>query len=99
MNFETIISIIILLVITILVITFFAYKIKKEGFRKTVIKLIVIAEGAFLKGKNTEKFNYVYNRLYDFIPIYLKFIFTKENTIKFIQKIFDETKIALDYKN
>jgi hypothetical protein len=73
--------------------------IKNRGLRQVAISLIVEAEKAFEYGKNSEKFNYVYENFYARLPTLLKFILTKENIIMFIQKVFDEIKIALDYNN
>lgn len=94
-----ILSIIIIAVAVIIAIVFLIYKIKKEGLRPLTISIIVEAEKLYEKGKNEEKFNYVFNIIYENVPGVLKLLFTKENINKFIQKIFDEIKIALDYNN
>lgn len=73
--------------------------IKKQGLREFAINLIVEAEKIFEYGKNSEKFNYVFEKVYEKLPSFLKFIVTKEYVINFIQKIFDDIKIALDYKD
>lgn len=83
----------------IVIIGTLGLSIKNRGLRKTVIKLIVEAEEAFEYGKNSEKLNYVFEEFYLKLPFVFKFIFTKENIIRFIQSIFDEIKIALDYKD
>lgn len=92
-------SIVIILVVIIAAIIFLVYKVKKDGLRKLAIEFIVIAEEKFEHGKNSAKFNYVFDAVYKLIPSWLKFLFTKENVISFIQNIFDEIKIALDYQN
>ncbi len=93
------ISIIIIAVVAIVGIAFLVLKIKKEGLRPVIIKFIVEAEKGFQYGRNSEKFNYVFERVYNFIPNYLKFFITKEVIINLIQNVFDELKEALDYKN
>ena len=40
---------------------------------------------------------YVYNALIALLPAPIKLFITKQTLINFIQKIFDEVKIALDY--
>lgn len=92
-------SICIIAVIVIVAVIFLVYKIKKNGLRKVAIEFIVLAEEKFEYGKNSAKFNYVFEAVYSLIPIWLKFIFTKQNVIKFIEKIFKEIKVALDYQN
>lgn len=72
--------------------------IKSRGLRQVAITLIVEAEKAFEYGKNTEKFNYVFENFYARLPTILKFFLTKDNVIMFIQAVFDEIKVALDYQ-
>lgn len=92
-------SIVIIAVVIIAAVIFLVYKIKKDGLRKVAIEFIVMAEEKFEYGKNSAKFNYVFDAVYKLIPNWLKFLFTKENVINFIQNVFDEIKIALDYPN
>ena len=73
--------------------------VKNKGLRQVAIILIVDAEKAFRYGKNSEKFNYVFENLYARLPTLLKTLLTKEDITNFIQKIFDEIKISLDYQN
>lgn len=70
---------------------------KKQGIREAAIKLIVEAEELFEYGKNSEKFNFVFQRIYDSLPSFAKYIINKDTMITFVQRIFDEIKIALDY--
>lgn len=98
MNIQTIISIIVIAVVVITIAIFLIYKIKKNGLRKTAIQFIVEAEKEFEKGKNSEKFNYVLNAVYELLPSILKIFITKDMIVKLIQKTFDEIKVALDYK-
>lgn len=91
----TIIFFIILVIATFIKIY---VEIKKIGLRKYIINCIVYAEKNFIYGKNQEKFNYVYDKVYDIIPKMLKPFFTKKKTKKFIQMIFDEIKEALNTK-
>jgi len=94
-----ILSIIIIAVAIIIAIVFLYYKMKKLGLRQVAISLIVEAETRFEYGKNTDKFNYVFSNIYIRLPLILQILFTKENLIQFIQKVFCEIKEALDYKN
>ncbi len=94
-----IISIVIILLGVIIAAAGIYIAIKNRGLRQVVITLIVEAEKAFEYGKNSEKFNYVYENFYARLPTLLKFLLTKDNIIMFIQKIFDEIKVALDYNN
>lgn len=92
-------SILIVAIVITFTVAFLVFKIKKDGLRKVAIEFIVIAEEKFEHGKNSMKFNYVFDAVYNLVPQCLKFIFTKKNVIDFIQNIFDEVKIALDYEN
>lgn len=90
----------IIAVAIILAIVFLFYQIRKFGPRDVAIKIIVEAEkkGFIEKLTGSEKFNYVFDKFYNLLPNFIKFFITKENVIKFIQKVFDEIKIALDYQ-
>ena len=73
------------------------YKIKTKGLKAAAIEFIVNAEKEFKKGQNSEKMEYVYNALIALLPAPIKVFITKQTLINFIQRIFDEVKIALDY--
>ena len=95
-------SIVVIVVIVALFLGLMGFKlysnIKLKGLRQTAIDLIVAAEHEFEQGQNSEKMDYVYNALVAFIPAPFRIFITKETVIAFIQKIFDEIKIALDYR-
>lgn len=74
------------------------YKIKTKGLRYVVIEMIVAAEEKFQSGQGSQKMEYVYNAIVALIPQPFKLFITKTAVINFIQNIFDEIKIALDYK-
>lgn len=93
-----VLSIVIIVVVAILALGVLYFSIKNKGLREVAITLIVEAEQAFEYGKNSEKFNYVFENFYARLPTLLRFILTKENVIMFIQRVFDEIKIALDYQ-
>lgn len=95
MNYITYIFIGILIICTLFKI---AIQIKKVGMKQFVIDTISYAEANILKGKNVEKFEYVYNKVYALIPLVLKPFFTETKVKAFIQLIFDEIKTALDTK-
>ena len=99
MSIQTIISIIVVALVVIASAIFLAYQIKKKGLRKVAINFIVLAEEKFKKGQNSQKFNYVFDAVYEMLPAMLKIFITKQVVKDFIQKVFDEIKIALDYEN
>lgn len=82
----------------VVAIIYIAWLIKKKGLRGTVIDLIVKAESSFNQGENAEKLNYVIDKVIAIIPMPFSLFITRESAKKFIQKIFDEVKTALDYK-
>lgn len=82
----------------IAVIIYIVWLIKKNGLRGAVVNLIVKAEDMYNKGDNEEKINYVIDKVIAIVPMPFQLIITRENIRKFIQKIFDEIKEALDYK-
>lgn len=98
MTIEQILPIIIVAVAALIAIGYLVYNICTKGLRQTAIDLIVAAEHEFEQGQNSEKMDYVYNALVAFIPAPFRIFITKETVIAFIQKIFDEIKIALDYR-
>lgn len=70
--------------------------IKLKGLRQTAIDLIVEAENAYEKGKNSEKFQAVFKGIIEALPAPAR-IFLNESTINyFIQSVFDSIKGALD---
>lgn len=94
-----ILSIVIIVIGVIITLSSLYISIKNNSFRQVVINLIVEAEKVFQYGKNSEKFDYVFENFYQRLPAFLKLLLTKQNIINFIQIVFDEIKISLDYKN
>lgn len=94
-----ILSIVIIALVVIISIVSLFYSIKKLGLRIVAIKFIVEAERIFQNKKGSVKFNYVVDKIYEMIPKFLQIFVTKVLLINFIQKVFDEVKIALDYQN
>lgn len=80
----------------VVAIIYIAWLIKKKGLRGTVIQFILEAESSFNQGD--EKLNYVIDKVIAIIPMPFTLFITRESAKKFIQKIFDEVKTALDYK-
>lgn len=74
------------------------WSIKKKGLKGTVIEMIVDAEQRFKQGQNSEKLNYVIDKVISVIPMPLSLFITRDTIKKFAQKIFDEIKVALDYQ-
>lgn len=93
-----IVNLLILIGILIIIIALIYVYINKNGFRQTAINLIVEAENQFKKGENKEKIDYCIEKFISFIPKPFSLFITKEFVKNFIQKIFDEIKIALDNK-
>lgn len=97
MTTQTILSIAIIIIAVLAFIGYAIYKIKTKGLKVAAIEFIVNAEKEFQKGQNSEKMEYVYNALIALLPAPIKVFITKQTLINFIQRIFDEVKIALDY--
>lgn len=83
------------------VITYFIWFYRKHGkeatleeFRESVYKLMLAAEKQ-LEG-NEEKFNWVVQRLHALLPISLKVLFTSEDLVFWVQKLYDEFKDFMD---
>lgn len=91
-------ELIIIALFFIIAIIYIAWQIKKNGLRGAVVNLIVKAEDMYNKGDNEEKINYVIDKVIALIPMPLQLLITRTTIRNFIQKIFDETKKALDYK-
>lgn len=91
-------ELIIIALFFIAAIIYIAWQIKKNGLRGAVINLIVKAEDMYNKGDNEEKINYVIDKVIALLPMPFQLLITRETIRKFIQKVFDETKKALDYK-
>lgn len=82
----------------VLVVALVVYKIKTKGIRNFAIEMITEAERIFKQGENKEKMAFVIDGILGFIPAPFRFLITRSMVEAFIQKIFDEIKIALDYK-
>lgn len=91
--------IIILIIACVANLLLLLYKIKKDGLRETVIKLIVLAERHFGGGEGKKKMEMVVASLHDFLPSPLKIFLTDDIIINFVQTVFDEIKEALEYGN
>lgn len=74
------------------------WSIKKKGLKGTVIEMIVDAEARYKQGQNSEKMNYVIDKVIAVIPMPFSLFITRNTIKKFAQKIFDEVKAALDYQ-
>lgn len=98
MSAEMIISISIITIMAIAFIAYICYQIKTKGLRKAAIDFIVEAEEQFQQGENQEKLEYVLEAIYVMVPGWVRLFITKSTIISFIQKIFNEIKIALDYR-
>ena len=95
MSMNLILEIILIAVIALLALYFIIWEIKKNGLRKVVIDLIVEAESTL--DDNQEKFNQVVTGIINKLPFPFNMIPTRFVS-NFVQKVFDEVKIALDYQ-
>lgn len=90
-----IMQIILLAVIVIITVFLIIWKIYKDGLRKTVIDLIVRVEETL--EDNEEKFNTVVMGILSKLPFPFNIFITTTTIENFVQKVFDEVKVALDY--
>ena len=84
-------------------IIWIAWQIKKKGLKEFAIDMIIKAEDMFQKGQNSEKMQYVIDKVKEVLKSttigkVISVFITEENIEKFIQSIFDNLKKALDYK-
>ena len=98
MSAEMIISIAIIIIMIVAFVAYICYQIKSKGLRKATIDFIVEAEKQFQQGENQEKLEYVLEALYVLMPGWMRLFITKSVVISFIEKIFAEIKVALDYR-
>lgn len=89
-------NIIAIAVISLIAAIFIAWKIYKNGLRKTAIDLIVEVEERL--ENNEEKFNTVVNGIIVRLPFPFNVLITSKAVEKFVQAVFDEIKKALDYQ-
>lgn len=91
---ENIVIICILIAFVIMAVGLVVYNIKKLGLRQFAINLISQAENMAVK--NSEKMDYCIDQFIKIIPSPINLFITRDMVRMFIQKIFDEIKIALD---
>ena len=97
METQTIISIAIVTILAIAFIIWLAWQIKKKGLKEFATEMIVKAEDMYKQGENTEKLNYVIDKVIGMLPKFLQFFITREAVKNFVQSVFDTVKKALDY--
>jgi F0F1-type ATP synthase membrane subunit a len=98
MNTQLIIQITVVALVVIVFGLWLFWQIKKKGLKGFVTEIIIEAEDTFEEGKNSEKMNFVIDKVIALIPMPLSLFITRETVQDFIQKIFDSIKLALDYK-
>lgn len=91
---ENIVMICVLIAFAIVAVSLIVYNIRKLGLRQFAINLISQAENMAIK--NSEKMDYCIDQFIKVIPSPINLFITREMIRMFIQKIFDEIKIALD---
>ena len=97
MEAQTILGIVIVAILVIAFIIWLAWQIKKKGLKEFAIEMIVKAEDMFHQGENTEKLNYVIDKVIGMLPKPLQFFITRDAVEDFVQSVFDTVKKALDY--
>lgn len=97
MEAQTIIAIVIVAILVIAFVIWLIWQIKKKGLKEFATEMIIKAEDMFRKGENTEKLNYVIDKVIAMLPKPLQFFITREAVKNFVQSIFDTVKKALDY--
>lgn len=91
---ENVVVICVLVAFVIMTIGLVVYNIKKLGLRQFAINLISQAENMAVQ--NSEKMNYCIDQFIKVIPAPINLFITRDMVRAFIQKVFDEIKIALD---
>ena len=97
MEASTIIAIVIIAILVIAFVIWLAWQIKKKGLKEFATEMIIKAEDMYQKGQNSEKLNYVIDKVIAMLPTPLQFFITRDAVKKFVQNIFDTVKKALDY--
>ena len=97
MEASTIISIIIVAILVIAFVIWLAWQIKKKGLKQFATEMIVKAEDTYKKGQNSEKLNFVIDKVIAILPTPLQFFITRNAVKNFVQNVFDTVKKALDY--
>lgn len=103
MDIQLITQICIVVLIVLIFAFWLAWQIKKKGLKEFATQMIIKAEDIYKKGQNSEKMSFVIEKIKKVLEtttlgkILLIFI-TEENIEKFIQQIFDNIKLALDYQ-
>lgn len=88
-------AVILLIFLFLMILTYILWQIKKNGLRKFIIECIVYAEDTLTN--NSVKFESVCNKVINALPFPFNLI-PASFIAKFVQKVFDEVKVALDYK-
>ena len=99
---NNLLELIIIFIIIILFLIYLFYLIKKEGLRNVALRAILEAEKLYNSTTGKERLSFAVNYVYDYLPSYIKLVFSKkileEYLQKFIQTIFDQVKDLLDYE-
>lgn len=85
-------------ILLIIALYFILKTIKFYNLQEPIIELIVKAEDIYKQGQNAEKFDYVFNSIYSFLPTPFRILISQNDLKKLIQDVFDLVKCALDYK-
>lgn len=73
--------------------------IQKYKLEPKIIQLIIEAEKQLGNGKGAEKFEYVFDEVYNkLVPGWFKLLFSAKEVRQIIQFVFDKVKTALHYK-
>ena len=95
---STYLSIVILCIAFFILLGYLFFLIKRDGLKATTINLIVQAEEMLGSGTGKAKMEIVVESLTKLLPMPFRLFVTTELLTQFIQSVFDEIKIALDYR-
>lgn len=85
-------------IISIIVITYIIWQIKKNGLKETAIALITKAEKEMQGATGEEKMNQCVLWIAQLVPMPFRLFITGKAMQKIIQGVFDMMKEALDYR-
>ena len=92
-----------LIILVVAFVLWLVYLYNHDKLQKVALQAILEAEKAFRSGKGKEKMEYAVCYVYELLPSYTRFILPKDFLYTllehFIQKLFDEVKKLLDYKD
>lgn len=89
------IKITIVIMIAIILLMYFLIKIN-DKVRIQAYELFLKAEHKYMSGEGLEKFKYVIDNIYPYLPTTAKILISKDTLSEIVQGMFDEIKDLLD---